>query len=84
MQEQSRSSKVVCGTAGAGGRKRRDIFELSGTGRICLSTKVVRRNGRWTVRSDRLFVALPLLIMCNMRGRESVERERWRGGVCRW
>jgi hypothetical protein len=52
-----------------------DIFGLSGTGRICWSTKAVRRNGRWTARLGRLFVALPCLIMCDMRGRVGVERE---------
>ena len=74
-QVPNRSSEVVCETANAGGRKRRDIFELSNTGRICWSTKVVRQNGRWTARPGRLFVALPLLIMCGMCGRRGVGRE---------
>jgi hypothetical protein len=71
----SRSSEVACETAGAGGRKRRDIFELSRTGRICWSPKVVRQIGRWTGRLDRLFVTLPLLVMCGVCGRGGVERE---------
>jgi hypothetical protein len=75
MQVLNRSSKVACETAGAGGRKRRDIFELSGTGRICWLPKAVRQNGRWTARPGRLFVTLPLLIMCDVCSRVGVERE---------
>jgi hypothetical protein len=72
-QVPNRSSEVVCETADAGGRMRMDIFGLSGTGRICWSTKAVRQNGRWTARPGRLFVALPWLIMCDMCGRGGVE-----------
>jgi hypothetical protein len=74
-QVPNRSSEVACETAGAGGRKRRDIFELSGTGRICWSPKVVRQIGRLTGPLGHLFVTLPLLIMCDVCGRVGVERE---------